>query len=112
VTYPYYFKAEPKSETCFSCVFLLASFSMTPPHIEELNMGTSFVRSPELSPKLSHRTSDSIDLAPDASSSNRFLNDTDLKAEIDTGVVSEQYFSFKKLWTYAGPGKVNDLRCP
>ncbi|KAJ2956837.1 hypothetical protein NQZ79_g7362 [Umbelopsis isabellina] len=78
--------------------------SMTPPHIEEGNMGTSFLRSPEVSPKLSHRTSDSIDLAPDAPESSRFLNDTDLKAEIDTGDVSEQWFSFKKLWAYAGPG--------
>ncbi|KAH8549062.1 natural resistance-associated macrophage protein-domain-containing protein [Umbelopsis sp. PMI_123] len=37
------------------------------------------------------------------SSESRFLNDTELKAEIDTGNVSEQWFSFKKLWTYAGP---------
>ncbi|KAG2183752.1 hypothetical protein INT43_006763 [Umbelopsis isabellina] len=76
---------------------------MTPPHTEEVNMGTSFLRSPELSPKLLHRTSDSIDLAPDAPETSRFLNDTDLKAEIDTGDVSEQWFSFKKLWAYAGP---------
>lgn len=83
---------------------------MTPPHIEEVNMGTSFIRSPEVNPKLPQRTSDSIDLAlPDAPEASRFLNDTDLKAEIDTGDVSEQWFSFKKLWAYAGPGKVHSL---
>jgi hypothetical protein len=33
-----------------------------------------------------------------------FGEDLDIKPEVDTGKVSESYFSFKKLWTYLGPG--------
>lgn len=41
----------------------------------------------------------------EASGSNAlFGEELDIKPEIDTGQVSEAYFSFKKLWKYMGPG--------
>lgn len=42
-----------------------------------------------------------------SSSSNAlFGEELDIKPEIDTGQVSEAFFSFKKLWKYMGPGNI------
>jgi hypothetical protein len=37
-----------------------------------------------------------------------FGDDLEIKPEVDTGRVSESCFSFKKLWTYMGPGKASE----
>lgn len=85
---------------------------MTPPHFIDSNSAaaTSLIPSPEITPKQSTSSDDAIDTTPDATSQRHLLNDIDMKAEIDTGEVSEQWFSFKKLWTYAGPGKGFNLK--
>lgn len=58
-----------------------------------------------------HSSSDNSNSSSSSSSgssggSRLFGDDLDIKPEIDTGRVSESFFSFKKLWKYMGPGKV------
>ncbi|KAI8576749.1 hypothetical protein K450DRAFT_255393 [Umbelopsis ramanniana AG] len=77
---------------------------MTPPHLKDLHLTTTIDPSTEISSKRPSISSDTMEESELATSESRFLNDTELKAEIDTGDVSDQWFSFKKLWTYAGPG--------
>ncbi|KAI7870444.1 hypothetical protein BDF14DRAFT_93958 [Spinellus fusiger] len=33
-----------------------------------------------------------------------FFGDMDIKPEISTGPVTDEWFSFRKLWKYTGPG--------
>ncbi|KAI9023101.1 natural resistance-associated macrophage protein-domain-containing protein [Phycomyces nitens] len=40
----------------------------------------------------------------DNTDSTTFFCDLDIKPEVDTGTVTDEWFSFKKLWKYAGPG--------
>ncbi|KAF7729633.1 hypothetical protein EC973_004006 [Apophysomyces ossiformis] len=47
--------------------------------------------------------------ARSATERRTFLNDLDIKPEIDTGKVSQSCFSFKKLWKYTGPGLIFQL---
>jgi hypothetical protein len=79
---------------------------MTPPHSIDFHPATPIDPSIEISSKRSSNSSDTMEALEPVSSESRFLNDTELKAEIDTGNVSDQWFSFKKLWTYAGPGGI------
>ncbi|KAG2185660.1 hypothetical protein INT44_002453 [Umbelopsis vinacea] len=77
---------------------------MTPPHLKDLHLTTTIDPTAELSPKRPSISSDTMQETGMVASDSRFLNDTELKAEVDTGDVSDQWFSFKKLWMYAGPG--------
>lgn len=55
-----------------------------------------------------HSSSDNSNSSSSSSGSSGgsrlFGDDLDIKPEIDTGRVSESFFSFKKLWKYMGPG--------
>ncbi|CAO3695290.1 unnamed protein product [Umbelopsis ramanniana] len=77
---------------------------MTPPHLKDLHLTTTIDPFTEISSKRPSISSDTMPETEIVASDSRFLNDTELKAEVDTGDVSDQWFSFKKLWAYAGPG--------
>jgi hypothetical protein len=79
---------------------------MTPPHLKDLHLTTTIDPFTEISSKRPSISSDTMPEAEIVASDSRFLNDTELKAEVDTGDVSDQWFSFKKLWAYAGPGEL------
>jgi hypothetical protein len=79
---------------------------MTPPHLKDLHLTTTIDPITEISSKRPSISSDIMQESEIVTSDSRFLNDTELKAEVDTGDVSDQWFSFKKLWTYAGPGEL------
>jgi hypothetical protein len=47
---------------------------------------------------------DSQETKPSNQSNIPFMEELEIKPEVDTGAVSDEWFSFKKLWKYTGPG--------